>query len=140
MVEEHLGTAVEAKEHVVKLVEETLYGKAKSLVSCDSRYGDCGTVFCEADSSTPFQEEYLSVDTLDERVKDITQEMHGVSGRSSPCTRPSSAMSAQISAEIGGSCQTGSSCNRSVAKQASGMCCTCCVHATGHDLQLAPYV
>ncbi|DBB11054.1 TPA: hypothetical protein ACH3X3_006520 [Trebouxia sp. C0006] len=53
-------------------------------------------------------------------MKDITQEMHGLSGRSSPCTRPSSAKSSQDLAETGGSCQTGSSRIRSVTKQASG--------------------
>jgi len=79
------------------------------------------------------------VNTLDERMKDITQEMRGLSVRNRPCTRPSSAKSSQVLAEKGGSCQTGSSRNKSVTKQASGMRCTCCVHAIGHDLHLAPY-
>ncbi|KAA6426652.1 MAG: hypothetical protein FRX49_03762 [Trebouxia sp. A1-2] len=100
-------------------MEETLYEKAKSLVSCDRGYGNCSTVFCEADSSLPAQEEYLSVDTLDERMKDITQDMCG-SVRNRPCTRPSSTKSSQVLADKGSSCQTGSSRYSSVTKQASG--------------------
>ena len=114
--------------------------KAKSLVSCDCRYGKRSNVFCKADSSLQVQEEYLSVDTLDERMKDITKEMHALSVGIRPCTRPSSAKVSQVLAEKGGSCQTGSSQNRSVTKQASGIRCTCCVHATERDLQLAPYM
>ncbi len=119
-------------------MEETLYGKAKSLVSCSDAM--IIVALFSVKLTVHYQEEYLSVDTLDERMKAITEEMHGLSGRSSQCTRPSSAKSSQDLAEKGGSCQTGSSCNRNVTKQASGMCCTCCLHATGHDLQLAPYV
>ncbi|KAL0027609.1 hypothetical protein WJX79_002199 [Trebouxia sp. C0005] len=80
--EEHLGEAVEAKKHVVKLMEETLYEKAKSL------------------------EEYLSVDTLDERMKDITQDMCG-SVRNRPCTRPSSTKSSQVLADKGDDSESG---------------------------------
>ena len=98
---------------MVKLLEHTLYGQARSLVSCSAVLLDNlhrsvysgGEVQRDPGCQFLVQEEYLAVETLDQRLKDTTQGICALSLKQGPRTRLMAARLSHVASECGGSCQ-----------------------------------